>query len=371
MDNRNSPYGSDHIIYETGFKTDIVGNRVFRGFHPPAMKRVTIQDIADQAGVSKATVSRVLNNTTPVHEAKRQAVQDAIDRMGFKPNDMARSLARGSSRTIGTLTQIIGSPFYDTIAQGVISGLHGTDYSPLFVDGQWEKSAEISGIRALLSRRVDGFVLIGGDLPDEELAELCSEIPTVIVARQLTSPQHHCIFMDNVDGGFRATNHLIDQGHERIAIIRGHQHHPDAIDRFNGYRNALQEAGLPFDEQLVIEGDFSPESGVRGIDELLARDTSFTAVFAANDITAFGARLALQRHGLRVPEDVSLVGFDDQMEAAFATPPLTTIRQPAREMGEQASRAVLTLIEGEPFQSMRVQGVLVERESVAPPCSPS
>lgn len=328
------------------------------------MKRVTIQDIANQAGVSKATVSRVLNSTTPVHENKRQAVQEAIDRLEFKPNDVARSLAHGRTRTIGTLTQIIGSPYYDTIAQGVIAGLSGSDYSPLFVDGQWEQSAEITGIRTLLSRQVDGLVLIGGDIPGDELSDLCADLPTVVVARQLPG-DHHCIFMDNIDGGYQATKHLIQQGHERIAVIRGHQHHPDAIDRFTGYRQALKEAGLPYHSNLVIEGDFSAESGVRAIEELLAREAPFTAVFAANDMTAFGARLALHRHDLGVPQDVSLIGFDDQMEAAFATPPLTTIRQPAREMGMQASRAILSLIDGESFSSLRVQGELIERESVS------
>lgn len=331
------------------------------------MKRITIQDIARVAGVSKSTVSRVLNGTVAVHPEKQKAVRDATERLGFEPSVVARSLARGRSMTIGVLTQLIGSPFYDTIAQGVIAGLNGSGYSPIFVDGRWEKAAEIDGIRALLGRRVDGLILIGGGVPGEEIADLCGRLPTVIVARQLASDRHHCIFMDNIGGGYRATMHLINRGHRKIATIRGLTHHPDAMDRFNGYQQALRESGIPLDAELVMDGDFSAESGVRNVEELLSRGRSFTAVVCANDMTAFGARLALYRRGIRVPEDVSLVGFDDQMEAAYTTPPLTTVRQPAAEMGELAAQAVQELIDGEPFSSRPVEGVLVERESVTEP----
>jgi LacI family transcriptional regulator len=329
------------------------------------MKQVTIQDIARIACVSKSTVSRVLNGTAAVHADKRRAVLDAIGRLGFKPNVVARSLARGRSMTIGVLTQLIGSPFYDTVSQGVITGLNGTGYSPIFVDGQWQKAEEIDAIRALLGRRVDGLVLIGGGVPGDEIADLCDGLPTVVVARQLPSDRHHCIFMDNVEGGNQATKHLIEHGHQQIAVIRGLEHQQDAIDRFTGYQQALLEAGISLNPGLVLPGDFSAESGVRAIQHLISHEQPFTAVFAANDMTAFGARLALYRRGIRVPEDVSIVGFDDQMEASFMTPPLTTVRQPAREMGEQASQAVLKMITGDSFTSKPVHGELVIRESVA------
>jgi LacI family transcriptional regulator len=267
--------------------------------------------------------------------------------------------------TIGVLTQLIGSPFFDTIAQGVIAGLNGTGYSPIFVDGQWKKDEELSGIQALLGRRVDGLILIGGGLPGDEIARRCADLPTVIVARQLPSDQHNCIFMDNVAGGALATRHLIQNGHRRIAIIRGLEDHADSTDRFSGYEQAMQEAQLPVEQSLILDGDFSAESGERCTEELLTRQATFSAIFATNDMMAFGARLALSRRGIRVPEDVSLVGFDDQMESAFTTPPLTTIRQPAREMGEQASQAVLGMINDEPFSSNPVEGELIVRESVS------
>lgn len=329
------------------------------------MKHVTIQDIAKTAQVSKSTVSRVLNGTAAVHPDKRKAVLQATERLGFAPNSLARSLAKGRSMTIGVLTQNIGSPFYDAISQGVIAGLGGTGYSPLFMDGQWQRSVEVDAIRALLGRRVDGLVLIGGDVAARELATLCADLPTVVVARQLAHERLHCIHADNVAGGDLATRHLIEHGHRQIAMIRGIDHHPDAIDRFTGYRKALAAAGIELDPELVCEGDFSAASGVRAVDALIASDRRFSAVFAANDMTAFGARLALHRHGRRVPQDVSLVGFDDQAEAAFVTPPLTTVRQPAIEMGEQASRGLLALIAGEPFEPRPLEVELQVRESVA------
>lgn len=328
------------------------------------MKNVTIQDIANEAKVSKATVSRVLNNTSPVSPDKRRAILEATERLGFEPNVVARSLAKGRSMTIGVLTQNIGSPFYDSISQGVIAGLGGTGYSPIFVDGQWQRGIEVEAIRALLGRRVDGLVLIGGGIPSDELEELCRPLPTIVVARKLPPAQHHCIYTDNLDGGYRATRCLLENGHREIAFIRGILHHPDAIDRFEGYKKALEEAGVTLDPQLVLDGDFTAESGVRAVEELFARKQSFSAVFAANDTTAFGARLALYRRGVRVPEDVSIIGFDDQAEAAFMAPPLATIRQPGREMGVRASRALLDLIDGKPFGSESLDGELQLRESV-------
>ena len=147
------------------------------------MSNVTIQDIAEAAGVSKSTVSRVLNGTASVNPAKHDAVMEATRRLGFRPNVLARSLASGKSLTIGVLTQLIGSPFYDTIAQGVIARLGGTRYSPIFVDGQLQRDQQLDGVRALIGRQVDGMLLIGGDVTDNEITDLCGQIPVAVVAR--------------------------------------------------------------------------------------------------------------------------------------------------------------------------------------------
>ena len=325
----------------------------------------TIQDIAEHANVSKSTVSRVLNKSATVNEVKRSAVLAAMKALGFEPNVVARSLAGGRSMTLGVLTQNIGSPFYDALSQGVIHGLAGSGYSPIFVDGQWQQSTETEQIRTLLGRRVDGLLLIGGDVPVEQLNDLRDRLPTIVVARQLADWDHQCIHVDNVQAGYEATKHLIDFGHKRIALLRGIKEHPDATHRFEGYVKALSEAGIEFDSDLVFQGDFSAQSGVVAVNSLISRGIYFTAVFAANDMVAFGARLALHRHGLRVSEDVSLVGFDDQAESAFAIPPLTTMRQPAVEMGEAAASALVKLIHGEPYELPSLPVELQRRESVA------
>ena len=330
------------------------------------MGKVTIQDIARVAGVSKSTVSRVLNGSAPVHPGKRDSVLDAITRLGFQPDIVAQSLANGRSMTFGVLTQIMGSPFYDTIAQGVIVGLESTGYSPIFADGQWETDKQREAIRALLGRRVDGLFLIGGDVPADQILDMCGDIPTVIVARRLRAP-HVCVHIDNVAGGYMATQHLIDHGHTRIAIIEGLEEHPDARGRSNGYHSALREAGIPSAPELILGGDFSAESGERAANQLIESGIPFTAIVCANDMTALGARLALYRHGLRVPDDVSLVGYDNQKEVAFMTPPLTTIHQPARKMGMTAAATMLTLIAEEFAESSMVVPELIVRESVAAP----
>ena len=325
----------------------------------------TIQDIAEHANVSKSTVSRVLNNSTAVNQDKRSAVLKAMKTLGFQPNVVARSLAGGRSMTVGIVTQNIGSPFYDAVSQGVIAGLSGTNYSPIFVDGQWQESTESEVIRTLLGRRVDGLVLIGGRAPVEELNDLREQLPTIVVARQLSGWNHQCIYVDNVDAGYRATKHLIEYGHRNIALIHGIKEHSDAIQRFEGYCKALAESGIELDPDLVYQGDFTAQSGVLAVNSLIHRGVHFSAIFAANDMVAFGARLALSRHGIRVPEEVSLIGFDDQAEAAFMTPPLTTMRQPASEMGIAAAKALVKLIHNEKHHISRLPVELQCRESVA------
>ena len=326
------------------------------------MSNVTINDIADAAMVSKSTVSRVLNGTAEVSADKKQAVLEAVRRLGFQPSVIARSLSSGTSMTIGVMTQLIGSSFYDSISQGVISGLTGSGYSPIFVDGQWQELESVDGIRALLGRRVDGLIMIGGNVPRDAVAELGGNLPVIFVARHFDG--HQSVSMDNVKASGEAVKFLAENGHRRIVLVQGLPHHPDAIARLQGYRLALEEVGLPCDEDLILDGDFTSDAGIRAVKKLLAAGTDFTAIFAANDRTAFGVTLALTQAGLRVPEDVSVVGFDDQLEAQYMVPPLTTVRQPGREMGEMAARAILSKLNDEEPELKTLQGELIIRDSV-------
>ncbi|HEX6737947.1 MAG TPA: LacI family DNA-binding transcriptional regulator [Vicinamibacteria bacterium] len=332
----------------------------------PGSIGITIRDIARQAGVSPSTVSRVLNNSVPVADAKRQAVLDVVEAMGFRPNTVAQELARGHSQAIGVLPQGIANPFYSQVLKGVEQGLRGSGYYPLFASGEREPE-EQEALEQLLAHRVDALILIGGHLQDVDLARLAQRLPLVAVGRAIAGLEHRCMRVENGQGGYEATRHLLDCGHTRIAHITGLPRHPDAIARREGYERALREAGLPPDPALVIEGDFEEPSGLEAVERLLRTGVAFTAIFAGNDRMAYGAGLALLRRGLQVPRDVSLVGFDDQPSAAYAWPPLTTLRQPTVEMGLAAARALVDELQGRELVLPAFRTELVRRESTGPP----
>ena len=328
-------------------------------------KKVTIQDIAEKANVSKSTVSRVLNNSTPVNERKRKAVLDAMKLMNFQPNVFARGLAGGHSMTIGIMTQNIGSPFFDLVTQGIIRALVGTSYSPIFVDGQWDPEMSQKGINTLLGRQVDGLIIVGGSMPKDVLDKIKEKTPSIFVGLKLEGWDEQCVFIDNYQAAYHATKFLIEAGHREIAHITGIRNQPDSQSRLDGYRQALLDHGLKYEEDLVYEGNFDGSSGVMGVESLLMRGRNFTAIFASNDMTAYGARLGLHRRGIRVPEEVSIIGFDDQAESAFMTPPLTTVRQPAFEMGEAAGSALVALLRGSKYEFPELKAELQVRESVS------
>lgn len=326
-------------------------------------KHTTIQDIADEANVSISTVSRVLNGTVPVHQDKQDAVLSAVARLDYRPNVFAQGLASGQSLTIGVLTQEISSPFYDEILHGILNRLRDTVYSPLVADGHWQAEKEYKAIEALLSRRVDGLIAISPINEDAYLQRVAAECPLVLFGRDI--PSIYTINTKDFEGGYAATKHLIDLGHRRIAHIMGILSHEDAARRHDGYKQALQDAGLPIDDTLLVEGDFTEPSGMRAIETLLTSGQTFTALFASNDQMAYGARLALFRRGLSVPDDISIVGYDNQHGSAYTIPPLTTMRQPAGKIGELAADTILRLIKGEQVESVKLTADLIIRESTA------
>ncbi len=328
-------------------------------------KNFTIQDIANRANVSISTVSRVLNNTAPVAEETRQRVLSIITELGYKPNLFAQGLAGGQSRTIGVLTQLIGSPFYDVILRGILRGIDGSGYSPLFADGGWDAEKDQIALYMFMQRQVDGLIVLNGHSPDEFLIEIGLRIPMIIVGREIAELSEQCLPFDDLEAAYKATQHLIDAGHRRIAHITGLPNHQDANERRDGYIKALEQNGIQPDPELIIEGDFTEPSGVMAVEMLLMRGRIFSAIFAANDQLAYGARLALYHRGLRVPEDVSIIGFDDQAPSAYMVPPLTSIRRPPLEIGEAAGRALIYLIQGKSISLPKFQSSLVIRESVS------
>jgi len=324
---------------------------------------ITIHDIARQAGVSPSTVSRVMNNTVPVADDKRKAVLAAVEALNYQPNLLAQNLVRGRSMTIGVLTQNITSPFYGQIHQGIEEGLKGSEYHPMFVIGNWQIAEELIALKTLTMRHVDGIIMLAGTIPDERVTQVAASTPLIVAGRWVTGLEPHCLQVDNRKAGYDATRHLLQLGHRHIVLLQGLSSHGDALERRLGYEQAMREANLEIDPQLIIDAQFTRPSGLLAVEQLLSRGVFFSAIFAMNDEMAHGARLALYRRGLRVPEDVSLVGFDDTIQAAYTIPPLTTIRYPMFEMGELAAQSVLKLIQGEEVTLPLLPTQLIIRES--------
>lgn len=307
---------------------------------------VTIEMVAQLAGVSPSTISRILNGTAVVSDVKQQAVKDAIAKLGYVPNPVARGLAGGRTYSIGVITQTIDSPFYGTSLRGIEEELDPAGYNPLFVSAHWDAAAEARCIDVLRSRRVDGIIVLTGRLTDQALKACAKHLPVVVTGRTLKGPGLFSMDFDNFVGGQMATEHLIELGHRRIALITGDPEHPDSIERMRGYRAALDKAGIAYDPALVIEGDYNEGSGLRAAEQMLDSGLAFTAIFAANDQMASGAVLGLHRKGVRVPQDVSIVGFDDLATSPYAVPPLSTIHQSSYEQGRLAAQAMLQLLAG-------------------------
>lgn len=327
---------------------------------------VKLEMVAQAAGVSPSTVSRILNGTAVVSEAKKQAVNEAIAKLGFVPNPIARGLAGGRTFSIGVITQSIDSPFYGGALRGIEEALAPDGYSPLFVSGHWDAAQEARCIDVLRSRRVDGIIVLTGRLSDKALKACAKTLPVVVTGRALKAPGLFALNFDNFEGGQLATRHLLDLGHRQIAFIAGDDGHPDATERHRGYRAALEAAGVAYDPALVVPGRYYEESGRLAVERLLDSGRPFTAIFSANDQMAQGAALGLYRRSLRVPDDISIIGFDDLAQSAYALPPLSTVRHPAVEMGRLAASAMLQLLRGvKPVVDVPVPQVIA-RESSQP-----
>lgn len=339
------------------------GTRKERPIHPVQRGRATLQMVAQRAGVSPSTVSRILNGTAQVSPDKRAQVEDVIKELGFRPDPSARSLAGGRTMSIGVLTQFIDSPYYGEALRGIEDELYRAHYAPLFVSGHWSESEEASRITLLQDRKVDGLIVLTGRLADDTLVQVASTLPVVVTGRRLSAPNLFSIDFDNDEGAKLAVQHLHAMGHRQVAFISGPLDHPDAAQRLGGFTAEMQRLGLTVPSDLIAYGDFQEGGGYRAMNHLLQTGHPFSAVIAANDQMAYGARLALYRAGLRVPDDVSLIGFDDLPHSAFSLPPLTTVRQSVYEVGRVAAKAMLDLLGKRPPPSKVIPAELVVRES--------
>ena len=327
---------------------------------------VTLEMVAKEAGVSPSTVSRILNGTARVREAKVRAVEAAIAKLRFMPNPVARSLAGGKSMSVGVVIQTIDSPFYGEALAAIEKGLMRASYSALFVSGHWREGDERRCIDHLVNRRVEGIILMNSCLAARELVHVSKSMPLVLTGRHVAGDRIYSLDVDSTPGARLATEYLIGQGHRRIAFISGPGDHLDSLQRYAGYKAALAAARIAEVSKLVVAGDYTDSGGYAAMSRLLESGAKFTAVFAANDQTAHGAMLALHRNGLKVPQDISIVGFDDLPTSSFTIPPLTTVHRSIREIGGSAADALIDLIEGRKPVATVPAATLAIRESTRP-----
>ena len=325
---------------------------------------VTVHEVARLAGVSAATVSRFLNGTAKVSPEKRKSIEAVVDRLNYKPNVLAQNLKTGSSRTIGVLTQSLASGYFNLAMAGIDAAMQGTGYAPLIVSGHWHADEEAERIELLIARRVDGLVILTGNLKDAQILKFAQRVPIVVFGRALQGPRAFGFLLDNYQAACNAVEYLILQGHRNIAFIAGPPAQEDARARLAGYRDTLAKHKIPANPGLIVAGDFQESGGLLGVDQLIQSGQRFTAIFAGNDLTAYGARLALYRRGIQVPDDISIIGFDDLHSSMCTTPPLTTVRQPLFDVGRSLGQAILKMINHEPFTVDVPPLSLVVRESV-------
>ena len=326
-------------------------------------RKATLKDVADAVGVSPSTISKVLSGTARVSSETRLRIEQAIEDLHYIPNVVARGLVQGQTYCIGVVTQAISSPFYGSAMLGVPEELDDTGYAPLYMDGRWIPKREEQALSRMMGR-VDGIIVLGGRLEDDRLLHYGHRVPLVCVGRKISGLENQCLMVDNQAGVKLAVGHLLDLGHRKIAHIAGPLLQPDAEERKQAYLDLMAAEGIEVKPDWIVHGDFREQSGTLAMLQLLESGERFSAVFCANDQMAYGAMLALYRAGFRIPEDVSLVGFDDAYTSSFVLPPLTTVHQPMEAAGRAAARGMLRLLAGEEIDLGHLEPRLMVRESV-------
>lgn len=303
----------------------------------------TIYEVSERAGVSVATVSRVMNNSGKVSPKTRQAVIDAMQELDYRPNAIARSLAANRSGCVGILVSELHGPIFGTMLTSIESELRGQGKVAIFAAGHSDRDRELEGIRSLADMNCDALILHVEALSDADLLDLHRERPTpiVVINRDVKGMEEACITLDNHAGGFAATEAMLTLGHRDIAYISGPLSFMDAQDRLAGHRRALREAGVEADPALIVEGDYHEQGGVSAMERLMDSGRPFSAVICGNDEMAAGAMFVARSRGLSLPEDLSVMGYDNVRWARYLYPKLSTVNYPVANMATMAARWVL------------------------------
>lgn len=330
----------------------------------------TIDDVSKRAGVSRSTVSRVVADNGYVSEEKRRAIQKAIAELGYRPNTLAQALRSNRSNMIGAVVVDVGTPYFANMVYGLQRATRKAGKALLVSSGYADQDEEARAIIELVDRACDGIVLYLERPLRPDVAEILRQarIPVVTIGRKDDAVARGAVTLDNFGGARAAMNFLIEQGHRRIVHLSGQADFGDTVARLEGIAAALAEHGMSMADITVVNGIFHQDFGYAATMDLLDQGHDFTAIFAADDDMAAGVLLALRHAGKAVPDDVSVIGFDDAFHARHLWPPLTTIRQPIDEIGETAADLLLRLL-GEPgpgtLQNI-IGTALVVRDSVGP-----
>ena len=329
---------------------------------------VTIYDVAREAGVSMATVSRVVNNNPNVKPATRKKVFEAIERLGYRPNAVARGLASKKTTTVGVVIPDISNAIFAEVARGIEDIANMYHYNIILCNADKKKEKEIRVINTLLEKQVDGLLFMGGAVTEEhQLAFRTANVPIVLCATSDESKQIPSVDIDHERAAYDAVSSLIKQGHTKIAMISGTLEDPsNGFARFNGYKKAIADAGIAYQENYVRIGNYRYESGADAVRYFLDLEDRPTAVFAATDEMAIGAIHAIQDTGLVVPEDISVISVDNSRMASMVRPQLTTVAQPMYDIGAVSMRLLTKLMKKENVEQSQVilPHELVTRKSV-------
>ncbi len=313
--------------------------------HPPAA--ATMKDVAENAGVSTATVSRALMSPEKVSAATRQKVEQAVVAVGYSPHAITRNARRGESRTILVIVPDICDPFFSEIIRGIEVTAAGEGYLVLIGDCAHQNQQETTFLNLMLTRQIDGMVLLGSQLPFDASVEEQRNLPPMVMANEFAPEMSlPTVHIDNLTAAFEAVNHLWELGHRRIACVAGPEAMPLCHYRLQGYVQALRRHGMTVDPRYIVRGDFTFEAGAAALKQLMLLPQPPQALFCHSDIMALGAMAQAKTLGLRIPQDLSLVGFDDIELSRYSDPQLTTVAQPRYAIGREAMLLLLKQLQG-------------------------
>lgn len=333
----------------------------------------TIKDVAKKAGVSVSTVSKVFNNYNDIGEKTKAKVLKAAEELNYIPDVVARSLVKNESKRVGILIEDYKEDsssrlFAFDIMMGFKRYAADHHYEVVLLSTTTEKQKRVPLSKIIASKHIDGVFILGLKLSDPYFSEVKQEdFPCVLFDIPIKRKRAGSIGIDNLKGALLATEHLLELGHQKIALINGHGDAYVSKERLNGYLLALTRHDIPVDKDMIVESDFTENGGKKAMEDILQNHASVTAVFVASDLMAIGAVKYLQSIGKKVPEDISIVGFDDIESASHISPALTTIRQNRYELGRSAAVLLLNLISGQNLSNIMLEPELIVRESTTAP----